>query len=82
MLYSVDIGDHVWVGHRAIILGGMTQIRMSSIVGAMSFAKGNYPNNVCIEIPAKILHRNIAWSHDNCAEDIRSYNRYTNLTNI
>lgn len=62
---SISLGDHVWIGKRAMLLGGIkrTNIGEGSVVGAGSVVKGCFPNNVCIAgNPAKIIRRNIAWS--------------------
>lgn len=67
---ELNIGGHVWIGIKSTILGN-TKIGSGSIVGAMSFVKGNFPNN-CILAgnPARLIRKDIAWSRENCAEDI------------
>ena len=68
---EVIIGDHVWICKGAFILAG-TNIETGSIVGARSVVKGSYPNNCVIAgNPAQISKRDIAWSRDMCATDIR-----------
>ncbi len=58
----ISIGDHVWVGMRAIILN-RTVIGNSSIVGAGSIVKGEFPNNCVIAgTPARVVRKNITWS--------------------
>ena len=67
---ELNIGDHVWLGIKSTILGN-TKIGNGSMVGAASLVKGCFPNN-CILAgnPARIIRKDIAWSRENCAEDI------------
>ena len=75
------IGDHVWVGYGAIILGGGTFVGDGSIIGAGSVVKGKYPNNcVLAGNPSKIIKKNIAWSRDISDIDISYCNGFANLT--
>ncbi len=65
------IGDHVWVGLNAMILGN-TNIGRSSIVGAGAVVKGNFPNNCAIAgNPAKMIRKNITWSRNLLETDIQ-----------
>ena len=58
---DIHIGDHVWVGREALLLGGAI-IGSGSVVGTRSIAKGKYPNNCVIAgSPARITRRDIAW---------------------
>lgn len=58
---SIRIGNHVWIGAHAAILGG-TQIGDGSVVGYASVVKGSFPNNCIIAgTPAKIVRKDIAW---------------------
>lgn len=58
---SISIGSHVWIGARAIVLGGTT-IGDGSIVGLGSIAKGIFPNNCILAgAPAKLIRKNVAW---------------------
>lgn len=61
---SVVIGDHVWLGWGARVLGG-TSIGAGSVVGASSLVKGTFTNNCVVAgIPARDIRRNIAWERD------------------
>ena len=56
------IGDHVWVGKQAFLLGN-TSIGSGSIVGARAVVKGHYPNNCIIAgNPSSLIKRDKAWS--------------------
>lgn len=67
---EITIGNHVWVGMRAVILYN-TRIGDGSIVGAMSFVKCKIPNNcIAAGVPARIIKKNIVWCKDNGSEDI------------
>lgn len=58
---DIHIGDHVWIGREALLLGGAI-IGSGSVVGTRSIAKGKYPNNCVIAgSPARITRRDIAW---------------------
>ncbi|HAW0563536.1 TPA: acyltransferase [Escherichia coli] len=58
---DINIGNHVWVGERAMILGGTT-IGDGSIVGMGSIVKKKFPNNCILAgIPARITRKHIAW---------------------
>ena len=59
---DVKIGNHVWVGQRAMILKGTT-ISDDCIVGANTLLSGgDYENNCAIAgNPAKILKKNVTW---------------------
>ncbi len=64
----IEIGDHVWVGMRSIILN-KTVIGRSSIVGAGALVKGEFPNNCILAgMPAKVIRKDITWS----AESLRN----------
>lgn len=81
---SVIIGNHVWVGRRATVLGGIkgTELGDGMIIGAGSVVKGKFPNNVAVGgNPARIIRKNVAWSRNflNCRglEDCGGYARMT-----
>lgn len=68
---SLVLGNHIWVGERAIIMHGAC-IGNGSIVGSGSFVKSEFPNNCAIGgNPAKIIRRDVAWSRKNNSNDIR-----------
>ncbi|MBQ9927586.1 MAG: acyltransferase [Lachnospiraceae bacterium] len=78
---SIEIGEHVWVGTRAMILGGKTIIGKGSVIGAQSVAKGKYPNNVTIAgAPARVIKENIAWARRNLVDDITLCGEYVDYT--
>lgn len=60
---SVVIGDHVWVGMRAILNKG-TIIVADSVVGAQSFVNSAFDegNVVIAGTPAKIIRRGVTWN--------------------
>ncbi len=58
----ISIGDHVWVGMRAMILN-RTVLGKCDIVGAGSIVKGDFSNNCIIAgTPARVIRENITWS--------------------
>lgn len=69
---KINIGNHVWVGLRSVILS--SSIGTSSIIGAGSIVKGNIPEK-CIAVgnPAVVKKHNILWSKNNSASDIREW---------
>ncbi len=62
---DVQIGNHVWVGYRAMLLKG-SHIHNNSIVGANSTVTGDIgESDVAVAgTPAKIVKRNINWHFD------------------
>lgn len=57
----IKIGNHVWIGLRAIILKGVT-IGNDSIIGAGAVVTKDVPPNcLVVGTPAKIIRRNINW---------------------
>lgn len=65
MSLSIHIGDHVWIGQRAIILKG-TKIERDSVIAAGSIVtrKTFVPNVVLAGNSANIVKRNINWNND------------------
>ena len=61
---DVDIGAHVWIGFRAMILKGAS-IGEGAVVGAGSIVAGNIPAG-CLAAgnPARVLRQAIAWTAD------------------
>lgn len=59
----VIIGNHVWIGSRAIILKGVT-IGDNAVIGANSVVTHDIPAN-CLAAgnPAKIIRENIKWQY-------------------
>ncbi|MDA3978227.1 acyltransferase [Gallibacterium sp. AGMB14963] len=58
---DIVIGDHVWIGYGATIMGG-AEIGSGSVVGAFSFVRKKFPNNCVIAgTPAKLVKKDIFW---------------------
>lgn len=58
---DIIVGDHVWVGTRAVLLGG-TIVGQGSVIGWGSIVKGRIPNNcVAAGVPARVVRRDVAW---------------------
>lgn len=57
----VKIGNHVWIGTRAIIMKGVT-IGDGAIIGAGAIVTKNVPaNSIVAGVPAKVIKENIVW---------------------
>lgn len=58
------IGNHVWFGRECLILKGTTTAD-NIVFGARSIVSGNITeeNTIVVGAPAKIVKRNISWSH-------------------
>ena len=57
----VKIGNHVWIGTRAIIMKGVT-IGDGAIIGAGAIVTKDVPSNsVVVGFPAKVIRENIEW---------------------
>ena len=78
---KIIIGNHVWVGFGVSILYG-TEIGSGSIVGAGSLVKSVIPNNcIATGVPARVIRRDVAWSRNNCSENISDCGEgYINFT--
>ena len=58
---NIIIGDHVWIGYGATIMGG-AEIGSGSVIGAFSFVRKKFPNNCIIAgTPAKLVRKDIFW---------------------
>jgi acetyltransferase-like isoleucine patch superfamily enzyme len=58
---EVIIGNHCWIGQRAMILKGTT-LNDNVVVGAGAVVSGNFPSGVAVAgIPAKVIKENISW---------------------
>lgn len=58
----ITIGRHVWIGDRAIILGG-ANIGDGSIIGAGSVVKASVPDqSVAVGSPARVVRSGVVWS--------------------
>lgn len=61
---SIKIGNHVWVGHGATLLGN-AEIGDNSIVGARAVTSSKFPKEVVIAgNPAKVIRRDVCWARD------------------
>lgn len=87
---SIYIGNHVWIGRRACVLGG-SEIEDGSVIGMGAIVKGKVPNNsVAIGIPARVVRKDIAWERPHLSmnkpylkpdkESIKITPQYWNLT--
>jgi acetyltransferase-like isoleucine patch superfamily enzyme/coenzyme F420-reducing hydrogenase beta subunit len=57
----INIGNHVWIGNRAMILKGVT-IGDGAIIAAGSIVTKNVPPySVVVGIPAKVIKENVSW---------------------
>ena len=86
---SIRIGNHVWLGRHAVVLGG-GRIGDGTVIGYGSIVTGTIPNNcVAVGSPARVVRRHIAWERDHLslrkpfykpdASTVRK-TRYWNLT--
>lgn len=62
---DIGIGNHVWIGHRAMILKGAV-IREHSVIGAGAIVTRAFdePNIVLAGSPARIVKEKITWNHE------------------
>lgn len=61
----IEIGNHVWVGREAKLLGG-AKIGNNAIIGAYTVTSGTFPSNVVLAgSPAKIIREGVIWARDN-----------------
>lgn len=61
---NLSIGNHVWVGLEAFLLGGCT-IGADCIVGARSVTSGTFPDGVILAgSPARVVRTGITWRKD------------------
>ncbi len=59
---EVKIGNHCWIGQRAMILKGVS-LADNVIVGAGAVVAGSFSSGVAVAgIPAKIIKENVSWS--------------------
>jgi acetyltransferase-like isoleucine patch superfamily enzyme/coenzyme F420-reducing hydrogenase beta subunit len=57
----INIGNHVWIGNRAMILKGVT-IGDGAIIAAGSVVTKDLPSKcIAAGVPAKVIKENIAW---------------------
>lgn len=62
---NVRVGDHVWLGYGATLLGNAS-IGDNSVVGTMAVTSGSFPKEVVLAgSPARIVREGVLWSKDN-----------------
>ena len=61
MTQEVSIGEHVWIGNRAIIMKGVS-IGNGAVIGAGSIVTKDVPEKcLVVGIPAKVIRHNVEW---------------------
>lgn len=61
MTKPINIGNHVWIGFRAVILKGVT-IGDGAVIAANALVNRDVPPNCLVAgVPAKIIKRDIRW---------------------
>ncbi len=74
----VYIGDHVWIGTRAMIMKG-SNIGTGSIIGANAYFTGNLPANTLVScIPSRTVLRDVKWARDMSSESVENARMYIN----
>ena len=62
---NIRVGDHVWLGYGATLLGGAS-IGSNSVVGTMAVTSASFPGEVVVAgSPAGIVRKGVLWSKDN-----------------
>lgn len=60
---DINLGEHVWVGARAMVLKGAS-IGHDSVVGAGSIVTASFgPNSLIVGNPARLLRSGVGWRH-------------------
>lgn len=58
---DIHVGDHVWVGARAMVLKG-ANIGHDSVIGAGSIVTSSFgPNSLIVGNPARLLRSGVSW---------------------
>ncbi len=72
----VCIGEHVWIGTRAMIMKG-SNIGTGSIIGANAYFAGNLPANTLVScIPSRTVLKDVKWARDMSSESIENARIY------
>lgn len=70
---DIIIGNHVWIGQRAMVLGGAC-VGSNSVVGTGSVVTKPCGENVVIAgVPARVVRENICWNTENTDYFNRDY---------
>jgi len=66
---SIQIGDHVWLGLRSMILKG-SEIGEGAVIAAGAVLSGRVPAQaVAAGIPARVVRENVVWQRDFSARE-------------
>ncbi|MDA8483449.1 acyltransferase [Pseudomonas resinovorans] len=66
---DILIGNHVWLGYNAKVLGG-ADIGEGTVIGMDSLVKSRLPNNcIAAGVPARLVRRDIAWERPHLSFD-------------
>ena len=58
---EINIGEHVWIGNRAMILKGVT-IGDGAIIGAGAIVTKDVPSKAIVTgVPARVIRENVKW---------------------
>jgi acetyltransferase-like isoleucine patch superfamily enzyme len=61
MVQPVRIGNHVWIGARAVVLKGVT-VGDGAVIGAGAVVTQNVPPNTMVAgVPARAIRDEIEW---------------------
>ncbi len=59
---KLSVGEHVWIGYRATVMGKGTSIGNNCVIGASSFVRKSIPDNcVAAGVPAKVIRTDVDW---------------------
>ena len=72
----VCIGEHVWIGTRAMIMKG-SKIGSGSIIGANAYFTGSVPANTMVScIPSRTVMKDVKWARDMSPESFENARMY------
>lgn len=71
---NIKVGNHVWIGRSAQILGGAS-IPDNCIIGQSTVTSGSYEEKNCViaGCPGKVIRSNIIWARDSQETDLQTY---------
>lgn len=65
----IVVGEHVWIGFGAVLLGG-ARVGSGSVIGLNSVVTGRIPNNcIAVGIPARVVRKHVAWERPHLSLD-------------